>query len=68
VRYACDPIVAIPFRDASLGRAVRAAMQDYAIIIMAADGTVQSWSEGAETIFGYSASEMEGRPLALLIP
>src|SRR5262245_37007134 len=41
-------------------------MQDYAMIIMAADGTVQSWSEGAETIFGYTASEMAGRPITLL--
>src|SRR5215472_15162264 len=41
-------------------------MQDYAMIIMTADGTVQHWSEGAETVFGYTASEMAGRPLALL--
>jgi len=47
-------------------RALRAALQDYALIIMAADGTVQGWSEGAETIFGYTASEMAGRPIALL--
>jgi PAS domain S-box-containing protein len=49
-----------------LDRALCAALQDYAVIIMAADGTVQSWSGGAETIFGYTASEMVGRPLAVL--
>jgi PAS domain S-box-containing protein len=49
-----------------LDGALSGALQDYALIIMAADGTVQGWSEGAETIFGYTASEMVGCPLALL--
>ena len=66
MQEAGDPIVGLPFRDAKLSRAVRAAMQDYAMIIMAADGTVQSWSEGAETIFGYTASEIAGRPVSVL--
>src|SRR5215831_10898269 len=49
-----------------LDGALSGALHDYALIIMAADGTVQGWSEGAETIFGYTASEMAGRPLAML--
>jgi PAS domain S-box-containing protein len=51
---------------ADLDGALSAALQDYALIIMAANGSVQGWSEGAETVFGYTASEMAGRPLALL--
>src|SRR5215469_8386649 len=66
MQKAGDPIAGLAFPDAKLGQAVCSAMQDYAMIIMAADGTVQSWSEGAEIIFGYTASEMAGRPLALL--
>jgi PAS domain S-box-containing protein len=66
VNKAGDLIVSIPCRDEKLEHAVCAALQDYAVIIMAADGTVQGWSEGAEIIFGYTASEMVGRPLAVL--
>jgi PAS domain S-box-containing protein len=36
------------------------------VIIMAADGTVRRWSDGAETIFKYTASEMIGHPLKML--
>src|SRR5215831_15993972 len=49
-----------------LDGALSGALHDYALIIMAADGSVQRWSEGAETIFGYTASEMAGRPIAML--
>ena len=52
--------------DGDLDRALSAALEDYALITMAADGSVRRWSEGAETIFGYTASEMTGRPVALL--
>jgi PAS domain S-box-containing protein len=66
VPNAGDLIGSIPSKDERLGPAVDAALQDYAVIIMAPDGTVQSWSEGAETIFGYTASEVAGRPLTVL--
>jgi len=32
------------------------------------DGVVTSWNSGAEAIFGYTAAEMIGRPVSLLIP
>jgi PAS domain S-box-containing protein len=32
------------------------------------DGIVQSWNGGAQKIFGYSAAEMVGRPITVLIP
>ena len=54
----------VPCQDASLDPAVCAALLDYAVIVMSPDGIVRSWSEGAETIFRYTASEIVGRPLA----
>jgi len=61
-----DLTVSVPRGDTRLDPALCAALQDYAVIITAADGTVQSWSEGAEIIFGYTASEIAGCPLAML--
>jgi PAS domain S-box-containing protein len=66
VHKAGDRIVNVPCKDPRLDPAVCVALQDYALIIMGADGTVQSWSEGAETIFGYTTSEVAGCPVAML--
>jgi len=41
---------------------------DDAIISETLDGIVMSWNAGAERVFGYSASEMIGRSINLLIP
>ncbi len=41
---------------------------DTAIVGMALDGSVTEWSPGAEILFGYSSTEIIGRPVAALIP
>ncbi len=39
-----------------------------AIMTLDLDGRIQTWNAGAEAIFGYSASEVIGQPVALLRP
>jgi len=41
---------------------------DDAIVGKTLDGTVVSWNRAAERIFGYTAEEMIGQPLARLVP
>jgi PAS domain S-box-containing protein len=41
---------------------------DDAILSKSLDGTILSWNEGAERLYGYSAAEMKGKSVALLIP
>ncbi len=40
---------------------------DDAILAKSPDGTITIWHRGAETIFGYSAEEIVGKPVQLLI-
>lgn len=39
-----------------------------AIIGMDVDGTIRSWNRGAEQLYGYSAEEVIGHPVSLLVP
>ncbi len=39
-----------------------------AILSITVEGLVTSWNRGAETLYGYSAAEIMGRPLAVLVP
>ena len=39
-----------------------------AILSFALDGTIQDWSPGAEQLYGYTACEITGQPMARLLP
>ena len=39
-----------------------------AIITKSLTGTILSWNPGAERLYGYSAAEIEGHPIAVLFP
>jgi PAS domain S-box-containing protein len=41
---------------------------DDAIIGTTLEGVITSWNKGAEIIYGYSAEEVTGRPISILIP
>ena len=41
---------------------------DDAIVSKNLDGVIRSWNAGAERMFGYTAEEMVGKPISLLIP
>ena len=41
---------------------------DDAIIYKSLDGTIGSWNKGAERLYGYSAEEVIGQPVSLLLP
>jgi PAS domain S-box-containing protein len=41
---------------------------DDAIVTKTLDGIITTWNKGAERIFGYSADEVVGKPITLLIP
>ena len=54
--------------EARLQLAAIVESSDDAIISETLDGTIASWNLGAERIYGYSAAEVKGRPISLLVP
>jgi two-component system sensor kinase FixL len=55
-------------REARLYLANIVESSDDAIVGKTLDGMVTSWNQAAETMFGYAAAEMLGRPITLLLP
>jgi PAS domain S-box-containing protein len=41
---------------------------DDAIVSKTLEGRIQSWNSGAERIFGYTAAEVIGKPITIIIP
>jgi len=58
-------------READATRARLAAIVESsgdAIVSTALDGTILTWNAGAERAYGYTASEVTGQPISLLVP
>lgn len=53
---------------ADLYRLLVDSVEDYAIYMLTADGTIASWNTGAERIKGYTAAEVLGKHFSLFYP
>src|SRR5262249_51401426 len=54
--------------DARLRLAALVESSDDAIISQSLDGSILSWNRGAQALYGYTADEVVGKPLVLLVP
>jgi len=55
-------------RDAQAFLATIVQSSEDAIIACSPAGTILTWNRGAETVFGYSAAEVIGKPISMLVP
>jgi PAS domain S-box-containing protein len=69
--------VVVVFRDATSHRSAQEAAEhlaaivqhsDDAIIAKRLDGTITSWNAAAERLYGYSAEEVVGQPISIIVP
>jgi PAS domain S-box-containing protein len=59
------------FKDADHARAQLAAIvrsSDDAIVSKDLNGVIQTWNQGAQRLFGYTAGEAIGKPITMLMP
>ena len=71
VRYVAIKEDVTERREADRSKAFLAAIvesSDDAIIGKTLEGTISSWNEAAEAMYGYRADEVIGKPISLLVP
>jgi PAS domain S-box-containing protein len=63
-----DILARKPFEETRERLAAVVEHSDDAIISKTLDEMINAWNRGAEKVFGYSASEMIGKPMVILLP
>lgn len=56
----------LPTGPDALYRSVFESLTEFAVFVIAADGSVKSWNTGAEQTFGYSADEIIGQNFSMI--
>src|SRR5919201_1110093 len=77
IETADGTLVTAAIRDITERRQAEAELRHLAALVGSSDeaivgetigGTIRSWNRGAERLYGYSAEEVIGRPVSLLVP
>jgi PAS domain S-box-containing protein len=59
---------AVEADESSSKRSAPSWVQDYALLLLDADGNVAAWYAGAERIYGYKSHEVVGQPVSIFFP